>query len=70
MDTTQLPTTREEANEIKTTYFYTGRWCCNDHKTVRLTSSGACQDCANNSSKKHKRNNKAKIEENRNTSFV
>jgi len=44
MDTTSLPTTREEAKKIGSNYYFTGQPCKHGHIAARKTK-GACIEC-------------------------
>jgi len=44
MDTTNLPTTREEAKKIGSKYYFTGQPCKHGHIAARKTK-GACVEC-------------------------
>jgi hypothetical protein len=44
MDTTNLPTTREEAKKTGSKYYFTGQPCKHGHIAVRKTK-GACVEC-------------------------
>jgi hypothetical protein len=41
-----LPSTRKEAKEINSLYYFTGNPCCNGHVSKRLTSDKNCMACA------------------------
>jgi hypothetical protein len=44
--TSVLPSTKQEAREVGSKFYFTGKACSNDHVSERRTTTGQCIECA------------------------
>ena len=58
-----IATNRKEARDNNERYYFTGKWCKNNHIDVRLTSNGSCIQCKEEERKLFRKNNIEKTRE-------